>query len=100
MAGVFIRVLIAHPSLAWTLQHSTSTSSGRGFERAMPAPHVTWCAKSRAVSAFVRPKPLLEPPMCQPVPCPTCAKTTWSGCGEHVEAVKAEVAPGNWCVCE
>ncbi|PKV79606.1 hypothetical protein ATK86_4005 [Nocardia fluminea] len=29
--------------------------------------------------------------------CRTCGKTTWSGCGAHIEAVRARVGPDNWC---
>ncbi|TLF54242.1 hypothetical protein FEK31_24840 [Nocardia cyriacigeorgica] len=35
--------------------------------------------------------------MCSPVRCRTCGKTTWSGCGAHIEAVRARVGPDNWC---
>ena len=35
--------------------------------------------------------------MCRPVPCKTCGKTTWSGCGQHVANVKASVPAGQWC---
>ena len=35
--------------------------------------------------------------MCSPVKCKTCGKTTWSGCGQHVAAVKASVPKGQWC---
>ncbi|MDO7867598.1 hypothetical protein [Nocardioides jiangxiensis] len=35
--------------------------------------------------------------MCRPVPCKQCGKITWSGCGQHVAAVKASVPPANWC---
>lgn len=37
--------------------------------------------------------------MCRPVPCPTCHKTTWSGCGQHIEQVKASVPDDRWCTC-
>lgn len=37
--------------------------------------------------------------MCRPVPCKTCGKTTWAGCGNHIDQVKASVAPGQWCNC-
>ncbi|MDK8794171.1 hypothetical protein QP994_00995 [Corynebacterium sp. MSK044] len=37
--------------------------------------------------------------MCRPVPCKSCGKTTWAGCGNHVDEVKAGVAPGQWCTC-
>jgi hypothetical protein len=35
--------------------------------------------------------------MCRPVQCKTCGKTTWAGCGQHVDQVKAAVAAGQWC---
>jgi hypothetical protein len=35
--------------------------------------------------------------MCQPVKCDTCGKTTWSGCGRHVEQVRLAVPAGEWC---
>ncbi|GAA3666705.1 hypothetical protein GCM10022237_28420 [Nocardioides ginsengisoli] len=35
--------------------------------------------------------------MCRPVRCRTCGKTTWSGCGQHVAAVKATVPADQWC---
>ena len=38
--------------------------------------------------------------MCRPVPCPTCNKTTWAGCGQHVDQVKASVPANQWCTCE
>lgn len=37
--------------------------------------------------------------MCQPVKCATCQKTTWAGCGQHVEQVMANVAPTDRCEC-
>ena len=38
--------------------------------------------------------------MCRPVPCPTCHKTTWSGCGQHIDQVKASVPDNQWCTCQ
>lgn len=35
--------------------------------------------------------------MCRPVTCSTCGKTTWAGCGNHVEQVRASVPAGQWC---
>lgn len=35
--------------------------------------------------------------MCSPVTCRTCGKTTWSGCGQHVAAVKSRVPASQWC---
>lgn len=38
--------------------------------------------------------------MCRPVTCPTCKKTTWSGCGQHIDQVKASVPDNQWCTCQ
>ena len=35
--------------------------------------------------------------MCRAVKCDVCGKTTWSGCGQHIDTVKAGVAPSQWC---
>ena len=35
--------------------------------------------------------------MCRPVRCKTCGKTTWAGCGQHIDQVKATVPAGQWC---
>jgi hypothetical protein len=35
--------------------------------------------------------------MCSPVRCTICGKTTWSGCGQHVDEVRATVPPEDWC---
>ncbi len=35
--------------------------------------------------------------MCSPVPCSKCGKTTWSGCGAHIESVKKMVPADQWC---
>lgn len=35
--------------------------------------------------------------MCHPVRCRTCDKTTWAGCGAHIDAVRARVVPEQWC---
>ncbi len=35
--------------------------------------------------------------MCHPVPCRQCGKTTWSGCGMHVQQVMANVPTNNRC---
>lgn len=35
--------------------------------------------------------------MCRPVTCRQCGKTTWAGCGQHVDMVKASVPAGQWC---
>jgi len=35
--------------------------------------------------------------MCSPVTCRTCGKTTWAGCGRHVDQVKRSVPASQWC---
>lgn len=35
--------------------------------------------------------------MCSPVTCKVCKKTTWAGCGSHIDAVKRSVPASNWC---
>lgn len=37
--------------------------------------------------------------MCKPVPCTRCHKTTWEGCGDHVDEVRIQVADADWCTC-
>lgn len=40
-----------------------------------------------------------ENDMCSPARCARCGKTTWSGCGMHVDAVMARVDPMQQCTC-
>lgn len=35
--------------------------------------------------------------MCRATTCNTCGKTTWAGCGQHVDQVKAGVPASQWC---
>lgn len=35
--------------------------------------------------------------MCRPVSCRVCGKTTWAGCGQHIDSVKATVPADQWC---
>lgn len=35
--------------------------------------------------------------MCRPVRCKTCGKTTWVGCGRHVQQVMAGVSSADRC---
>jgi hypothetical protein len=35
--------------------------------------------------------------MCRAITCKQCGKTTWAGCGQHVDAVKRSVPAGRWC---
>ncbi|KAI8361206.1 hypothetical protein B0O80DRAFT_437005 [Mortierella sp. GBAus27b] len=37
--------------------------------------------------------------MCKPVKCSSCQKTTWAGCGMHVESVMKNVPKDQQCVC-
>jgi len=37
--------------------------------------------------------------MCKPIRCETCGKTTWTGCGEHVEEVMSAVEASDRCTC-
>lgn len=38
--------------------------------------------------------------MCYPVTCPSCGKTTWGGCGAHVDGVMKSVPESQRCTCE
>ena len=35
--------------------------------------------------------------MCRPTTCEVCGKTTWKGCGKHIDSVKEQVPPEQWC---
>lgn len=35
--------------------------------------------------------------MCRAVTCKVCGRTTWAGCGQHIESVKAGVPAAQWC---
>ena len=37
--------------------------------------------------------------MCSPARCARCGKTTWTGCGNHIDAVMASVNPAERCTC-
>ncbi len=37
--------------------------------------------------------------MCSPARCATCGKVTWSGCGQHADAVLAGVPQTARCTC-
>lgn len=37
--------------------------------------------------------------MCYPAECPRCHKTTWNGCGQHVEDVMRNVPTDEQCIC-
>lgn len=37
--------------------------------------------------------------MCRPVSCKKCNKTTWAGCGQHVDEVMANVPRAQQCTC-
>ena len=36
--------------------------------------------------------------MCRPVRCRTCGKTTWAGCGDHIEEALYGVALADRCL--
>jgi hypothetical protein len=35
--------------------------------------------------------------MCRAVTCNVCGKTTWAGCGQHIESVRSSVPANQWC---
>ncbi len=35
--------------------------------------------------------------MCRAVKCKVCGKTTWAGCGNHIDSVKRSVPARDWC---
>ena len=37
--------------------------------------------------------------MCRAVTCKKCGKTTWAGCGQHVDQVMAGVPRSQRCTC-
>ncbi len=37
--------------------------------------------------------------MCSPARCSSCGKITWSGCGQHVASVMANVPTTQQCTC-
>jgi hypothetical protein len=37
--------------------------------------------------------------MCYPVSCRACGKTTWDGCGQHVDEVMTNVQASQRCTC-
>lgn len=37
--------------------------------------------------------------MCSPATCRACGKTTWSGCGRHVDQVMSRVPDARQCTC-
>lgn len=37
--------------------------------------------------------------MCRPATCRTCSKTTWAGCGQHVDQVMRTVPKPQQCDC-
>ena len=43
---------------------------------------------------------LKGPGMCQPTPSANCGKTTWTGCGNHVDEVMRHVPADKRCTCE
>ena len=37
--------------------------------------------------------------MCSPARCARCGKTTWTGCGMHVDVVLGSIDPTQRCTC-
>ncbi len=35
--------------------------------------------------------------MCHAVKCKQCGKTTWAGCGQHINEVRRGVPSSQWC---
>jgi hypothetical protein len=35
--------------------------------------------------------------MCYPTKCADCAKTTWAGCGQHIDMVRVNIPAEQWC---
>ena len=35
--------------------------------------------------------------MCYAVKCTVCGKTSWAGCGRHIESVRRSVPASQWC---
>ncbi len=35
--------------------------------------------------------------MCRATKCRVCGKTTWAGCGNHVDMVRSSVPANQWC---
>ena len=35
--------------------------------------------------------------MCRATSCRVCGKTTWAGCGQHVQEVRRTVPSAQWC---
>ncbi len=35
--------------------------------------------------------------MCRAAKCNKCGKTTWAGCGQHIDSVRRAVPAGQWC---
>ena len=35
--------------------------------------------------------------MCRAVTCRKCGKTTWAGCGRHVDSVRRGIRAADWC---
>ena len=38
--------------------------------------------------------------MCRPATCKDCGKTTWAGCGQHVDSVMRDVPVSQRCTCD
>ncbi|MBK8729176.1 MAG: hypothetical protein IPM00_07155 [Tetrasphaera sp.] len=54
------------------------------------------CLSESAGSTDIHPT-RKERPMCRAVTCKTCGKTTWAGCGQHVDQVMRDVPKAQQC---
>ena len=72
---------------AW-LGEKARPSSSWGGERIMTSAPKTTMRRSATTKETI---------MCRPITCEVCGKTTWKGCGKHIDSVKEQVPPDQWC---
>jgi hypothetical protein len=82
---------------------SASSIARGGAESKSPEHRVsTRCARSTGAAATgtsrIDPR-RKDPLMCSPVRCSDCGKTTWAGCGLHIDEALAGVAAEQRCAC-
>lgn len=90
-----------------TVRNYLSTSIGRPVPPTVPTPRRSpgrRAGSDRAPPTCKIPlgvsgprREISEEPMCYPVTCSVCGKTTWDGCGEHIDSVRTQVPPAQWC---
>lgn len=57
---------------------------------------MTWADELPCASSPI-PTAERKAPMCSPITCPTCGKTTWTGCGQHIEQALAGIPDEQRC---